>query len=558
MGPSDPDPRRTPDQPPDLALRLLEPGAFPRSGGARVELVETHVSWVFLVGERVYKVKKALDLGFLDARELETRRTLCAEELRLNAELAPGVHLGVVPIVVRAGRPVVDPPDLAPGEVALEWALAMRRLPAAHMLDALLERGELDNALLELLAERLARFHAAARSGPGVDEHGTPAAVRRNVLENVEQTRPFVGEPEPGRGGLTTLSPRLFEFLAAAQTTFLDSHAASFERRVAQGRVREGHGDLHASNICLEPDPRAAGGRRVTIFDRVEFAARLRCGDVAADLAFLAMDLDRRGYRAFAGYLARLYAERAGDGELPLLLPFYKTYRAWVRGKVGSLRAAQAPVGSPTRERERALASEHFLLAASYHLPPALILTAGLPASGKSTLARYLARSLGAALHASDETRKRLANLPATARARSADGPFSGLYGADVSDRTYGALRDAARSDLLSGRSVVIDAASPSRARRAPFRELARELGVPFVLALVSAPEEILDERFAARAADPNEVSDADAGVREAMRARFEPPDEFGDDERFEYRSDTPLERAAARLAELRIGAGRS
>lgn len=555
MGPSETGGWRGAEQPPELAERLLEPGAFPRGAGARAELVETHVSWVFLVGDRVYKVKKALDLGFLDARALETRHALCAEELRLNAELAPGVHLGVVPIVARAGRLVVDPPDLAPGEVALEWALVMRRLPAAHMLDALLGRGELDNALLELLAERIERFHAAARTGPGVDEHGTAAAVRRNVLENVEQTRPFVGVD--GDGAPRTLSERLFEFLGTTQIAFLDGRAEQLGRRVAQGRVREGHGDLHASNICLEPDPRAAGGRRVTIFDRVEFAARLRCGDVAGDLAFLAMDLDRRGYRAFASYFARRYAERAGDGELGELLPFYKTYRAWVRGKVGSLRAAQAAAGSATRERERALAAEHFLLAASYHLPPVLVLTAGLPASGKSTLARYLARSLGAALHGSDETRKRLANLPATARARSADGPFSGLYGAEVSDRTYGALLDAARADLAAGRSVVIDAASPSRARRAPFHELARELGVPFVLALVSAPEGVLDQRFAARAADPSEVSDADSAVREAMRARFEPPHEFGVGERLEYRSDTPLDRAAAQLAELRIGASR-
>lgn len=547
----------TPDQDPRLPAALLDPAAFPRGEGAAPELIETHISWVFLVGARVYKVKKAVDLGFLDMTSRALRRHFCAEEVRLNAELAPGVHLGVAPIVARGGRLVVDPPVGVDESEAIEWAVAMRRLPARFMLEHLLAEGELDNALLEFLAERLARFHAGAATGAGIDEHGALEAVRRNVAQNFAQCRAFAGlGPEPD--GVSTLSPRLFDFLQVAQLGFLEDHTELLDRRVRAGRIREGHGDLHASNICLEPDPGEPTGRRLSIFDRIEFGAHLRCGDVAADLAFLAMDMDRRGFRAFSSYLARRYGELAGDPELEELLPFYKTYRAIVRAKVGSLRAAQEPPGSATRERERALAAEHFHLAASYHLGPGLILTAGLPASGKSTLARYLAGALGAALHGSDATRKRLSQRAPHSRASAGEDPFSGFYGAQATDRTYGALLEAARADLGAGRAVVIDAASPTRARRAPFQALAHELGAPFALALVTCPEELLARRFAARAADPSEVSDADERVRAAMAARFEPPDEIAPPERFEYRSDEPLDRAMALLVELWMSSARA
>ena len=534
-----------------LPGELLEVGAFPRCGGAVVELVETHVSWVFLVGERVYKVKKALDLGFVDATQLDTRRAFCVDEVRLNAELAPGVHLGVVPIVrlgdEHGGRLVVDPED-AHGAEAVEYAVAMRRLPAQFMLERLLAENELDNSLVELVAQRLARFHAGALGGAGVDEHGTHAAVTRNVAENIDQTRCFADGTQDD--DVQTLSPRLFAFLEDAQTRFLAENIALFEHRVACGRIRDGHGDLHASNICLEPDTGAPGGRRLSIFDRIEFSARLRCGDVAADLAFLAMDLDRRGFRAFSAYLVHRYGELAGDAELNALLPFYKTYRAWVRGKVGSMRAAQAEPGSAVREHERARAAAHFHLAATYTLPPGLVLMTGLPASGKSTLARELGRALGATLHNSDMTRKRLVGLQATSHARADEGLWTGLYGADVSDRTYAALLDAARADLVAGRSVVIDAAAPTHVRREPFAELARELGAPFVLAHVTCSPDVVAQRFAARAADRTEASDADAAVRAAMEARFEQPEALPPRECFEHRSGDPTDRAVAALLE--------
>ena len=344
----------------DLTSALSDPAAYPGPVD-RVGVIETHISRLFFAGDRVYKVKKPVDLGFLDFTTLERREHFCREELRLNRRLAPWVYRDVVPVVRRDdGRLGIGTPDAPPARV-VDWAVEMERLPAEGMLSARLAEAHFDNADIRAVVELLVPFHAGAPTGPGVDEHGTPEALGANVEENFAQLDPFVGR---------ALSAAQFGFLRERQRGFLSANVDLLQERVAGGHIREGHGDLHAENLCFTE-------RGVVAYDCIEFNRRFRCGDVAADLAFLAMDLDRRGFPSFSRYLVKRYAEAAGDPQLRRVLRFYKTYRALVRAKVAALGAAQCPAGSEQQDRLLGRARDYAQLASAYQLAPALILSFG-------------------------------------------------------------------------------------------------------------------------------------------------------------------------------------
>ena len=484
---------------------LHDPGCYaPRPD--RVEYLQTHISHLFFAGDQVFKVKKPVRFGFLDFSTLDLRRHFCAEEVRLNQALAPGVYRDVVPI--RRDAQGAFHVGTGEGEV-VEHAVRMHRLPSYGMLDARIARGDLDNERLRQTADLLCRFHAEADTGPGVDEHGAPAAVRRNCDENFVETEAFVG---PDR----VLSARLHGFLRERAGAFLDRHQDLLARRVSEGRIRDGHGDLHAGNICVLPD------ERIVIYDRIEFAARFRCGDVAADLAFLLMDLDHRRFRGFSSFLLREYVARSGDRELPGLVDFYKGYRAFVRGKVACLSWGDA--GDP---EARDAARGYFHLAASYGLDPALVLVCGLPGSGKSVVAEALARPFEAVVLNSDETRKRgEGGRPGQHRPVA---PGTGIYVESASERTYATLREQAQRHLGRGRTVVVDAGFRRRARRAPFAELAHALGRRLVVVHVDTAPEVALARLRARDDRNAGASDAGEEVYQALRSGFEPPDELGD-----------------------------
>lgn len=496
---------------------LTRPEAWPCVAD-RVTTLETHISKLYFVGERVYKLKKPVRLPFLDASDLDRRRYFCEEELRLNRRLAPNVYLRVVPIRRDArGRVAAD------GEGAtIDWAVEMQRLPERGMLSDVLERGEVDNQLVRRIAERLARFHEGSAHGLEVAAFGSASAIERNARENLEALREHV-RPR----GLAVLSEELWSFLDARTEAALRELRPQFERRAAQGRVRDGHGDLHAGNICVLPEG-------IVAYDCIEFSARFRCADVACDLAFLAMDLDLRGYRGFSGVLAREYATLSGDGELANVLPFYKSYRALVRAKVATIRALQVEELGPRAE----LCSEaqrYLHLAASWELPAALILTCGLPASGKSWIARHVARPFEAVQLSSDVRRKLLAQIPLHEHRH--ERYDAGLYAPEIKNRTYATLVEDARRALGHGRSVVIDAMFPSPERRAPFRDLARELECPLVVVHARAEEDLVQARMQARSHDADETSDADWGVYVQAKSSFREPDEFSPDQVVEHAS---------------------
>jgi aminoglycoside phosphotransferase family enzyme/predicted kinase len=494
---------------------LQRPAAYSHAP-REVSFLQTHISWLFFAGNRVYKVKKPVDLGFLDATTLAQRLHYCREELRLNRRLAPQVYLGVVGIVRRAGELFIavegDP------EPAVEYAVEMQRLPADQMLSARLERGEIDNQTMNDLAQLVADFHARAATGPGVDEHGSLATVRGNAEENWAQLEPFTGplEEASGTGRPALLTTAQHTFLRERCAHFLAENAELLSARVRAGRIRDGHGDLHAGNLCFAP-----GG--IVAYDCIEFSERFRCGDVAADLAFLTMDIDQRGFPAFARYLARRYAEVAGDRELARLEPYYRGYRAVVRGKV----TAFALVGEEDPVQRARLAREamrYLQLAVAYELPAALVLMCGLPASGKSWLGKRLARPLRGVFLQSDVRRKVLAGLVPTRRVDA--GYEAGLYTPESKRKTYRSLLGDAVSMLQAGHAVVVDATFSRREYRAPFIDAAVRLGLPYYVVHVTATEEQIRQRMAERAADPARVSDADSAVYERAREAFERPDE--------------------------------
>lgn len=484
---------------------LSSPDAYPHAS-APVDVVQTHISAVFLAGDRAYKIKKPLDLGFLDFTTLERRRHFCHEEVRLNRRLAPDVYLGVVPITASGEGLRVD----GDGD-AVEYAVEMRRLPDERTLEALLDRGDLDEGLLEKVAARVAEFHAAAAAGADVSQWGKFETVAGNARENYEQVEPYVG---------STISASVFERLRSITESDLDRLHSLIESRADRDVPRDTHGDLHLKHVYRFDDAGAPGD--LVVVDCIEFNERFRFADPVSDVAFLAMDLAYRGRPDLAERFTDAYFRASGDDEGRELLPYYVGYRAVVRGKVDGFASGESEIPQADRDRARDRARSYFLLAlgalADPRDRPCLVLSTGLPGTGKSWLASRLRDELGFDRVSTDAVRKGLAGIPAT---DDASAPVDqGIYSPEWSDRTYAACLEQARELLLDGRRVVIDGTFHAAARRLPFLDLAREACVPAVVLQSTADPEVVRQRLADRSGD---ASDADWGIHCALADRWEP-----------------------------------
>jgi aminoglycoside phosphotransferase family enzyme/predicted kinase len=501
---------------------LSEPGvlpaeAFAKGAGAKrrgsVEVVQTHASIVLLGDHLAWKVKKAVDLGFLDFTRLEDRRHFCEEECRLNRRTAPEVYLGVDAVVRTPAGPlrILSAPPAEEGEV-VDYAVRMRRLPADGMLDRRLLRGDLSPQELAAFAASIAAFHATCPSGAGIDDHGGPAGMRRQFLENLQHLAKFAGDaPEH------TLSATLLAGLRTAALAHLDRLEPALAARVRGGRVREGHGDLHAGNVCTLEG-------RLVAYDAIEFSTPIRCRDVACEIAFLGMDLDGRGRPDLAAWWTRAYAHAAGDPGVVPLQPLFRGHYAIVRGLVESIRAGRGEVGDSERARSRRLAQRYLAAALGYLLEPALVLVCGLPGSGKSTMARALATPLRATILRSDAIRKAMAGVPATVRPSRTEAMR--LYSAAMTERTYAAILHRAEAALRRGRSAIVDATLATAAQRAPLLALAARSGRPWMLVETTCTREETLRRLERRRHDPSEISDADAAVYTQAAQRYEAPEE--------------------------------
>jgi aminoglycoside phosphotransferase family enzyme/predicted kinase len=484
---------------------LLRRHAYPHAA-ADVRLIETHISWVLLAGQHAYKLRKPVDYGFLDFTTREQRQLDCEAEVLLNRRLCPDMYRGVVQVVERDGQLYMT----GSGE-PLEPAVHMRRLPERGMLPSLLQRDLADERLMQRLAAVLADFHRQAATGPGVDEYASLAALQANWSENFNQTSGFVGR---------TLTRTARDDIRGYVSHYLSNNIELVDRRLREGRIRDGHGDLHAGSICVM-------GRKLYLFDCIEFNTRFRCADVAADVAFLAMDLDHLGRADLSHAFVDAYVRRSQDPELLEVLDFYTCYRAYVRGKVLSFRLSEPGLTPSEAIQLAGDAADYFALAHAYALPaesPFLVVMMGLPASGKTTLARALAGRLGLVHLSSDVQRKRLAGVRPTAHEYV---PFGkGLYSRSMTRRTYAALKRNAARWLRREQSVVIDATCGQPADRAMFRQLARRLGARFVIVWCHADETVLQARLTTRPRDPNSTSDARVDLWPALRSAFSQPAE--------------------------------
>ena len=540
---------------PDLAHQrqlvnaLCASERFPRH--AKIE--ETHISWVLLAGNDAYKIKKSLDLGFLDFSTLEKRRFYCEEELRLNRRLAPELYLDVIAIGGSPEQPVLN------GEPAIEYAVRMRRFPRAARMDLLLADGEITAAHIDSLAAGIARFHAALPPAAADAPFGAPETVQRAVLENFAQLGSLLDTPA---------DRALLEEVRAASAREFSVCEPLLRQRKAAGCVRECHGDLHLGNIVLLDDVPVP-------FDGIEFSATLRWIDTISEIAFTVMDLLERGSPQFAWRFLNAYLEHGGDYAGAGVLRYYLAYRAMVRAKVAAIRAGQENAAQAQEEltacrnyltlaRDCLKACEIFVASGSRarrteHSPetyltdrrgvstaqhshrhaqqeisqalarrrPALIITHGLPGCGKSTVAQLALERLGAIRIRSDVERKRLFGLDALADSRSQVG--GGIYGAEATQRAYARLRELARGLLAAGFPVIVDAAFLRHAERESFRALAGEINVPFAIASVQADGAVLKERLAQRSERADDASEADA---EALRTLQAAQESLNDEER--------------------------
>ena len=465
----------------DTAQRGLRE-AFDPAHPDRVEVRETHGAWVFLAGDRAYKVRKPVVLPYLDYGTLERRRALAHEELRLNRDLAPGVYLGV--------RALVDGPDglrLAGEEAdgAVEYALEMRRLAEDRTLAALLERDALREDDVRAVARRVAAFHASTPAAP----HPERAAERERqaIAESLDELR--AAAPDAAARRRVDADRRFAE-------AFLHARGRWLQRRAASGRVRDCHGDLRAEHVVLED--------AIRIFDRLEFDPELRYTDVAADVAFLAMDLKARGGARFVPVLRAAYRDAEGDAGDDAFVAFLGAARAWVRAKVGLLQGT-----SPAAYLELA---EHLCWRAR---GPLVLAVGGLSASGKTTVAAAVAKASGFEHLSSDVVRKRGAGLAPQDR-----GPAS-LYDDAVSREVYRRLGEAAAGALRRDGGAVVDATFRRPADREAFLEGLGPAAGALVWVDCTAPPDVLVRRAEERAGDPGRVSDASA---EVVRAQLRGP----------------------------------
>ncbi len=499
---------------------LLSPDAYPHAVES-VELRQTHISYLLFAGEFVYKVKKPLDLGFLDFSTLEKREHYCHEELRLNRRLCQRTYLDVVPVVSASGEFKVE----AEGEI-VDYAVKMRRLPEEGMMTPLLERGGVTSAQIGDLGRRIAEFHATAERNDETDELGGLKTVTLNWRENFEQTEAYIGR---------TVTQQQFDEIRRFVDRTLAEEANLFQQRVLEGRARDCHGDLRADAVCFEPDG-------VCIFDCIEFSERFRRCDVAADIAFLAMDLEFRGRQDLADELMASYLGVTLDATLPLVIPFYKCYRAYVRGKVDGFQLDQPEIGDAQKRQVAEGAKRFFELAQTYATQPApaaLIVTIGVTASGKSYLANGLAARIGAAVFSSDVLRKRLLDIEPTER--HIDEIDSGVYSPQSTEQTYRELLDQARPWLERGKPVVLDASYLRAEHRQAALRLAEETGVLFLALECQADESLVRERLAERQGAEQVVSDGRWEVYQAQMERLQPPDELAASARVTVDSAQPL-----------------
>jgi hypothetical protein len=486
-----------------VAEALRHPEAYPHpvEEGGNIQVVETHISWIFLTGLYAYKLKKPVNLGFLDFSTLEKRRNCCLEELRLNRRLCPDLYLDVLPVVAAHGgwRIGGDGP-------AVDFVVRMLQFDRSFELDRLLVANALPIERIGEIAKIVSCFHSSATVAPAYSTFGTPEVLLVPMLENLDRTGDLVHTPEESNA------------MEAIRNWTLHEHRrleSVLKRRKECGFVRECHGDMHTGNMVI-------WNGKVMIFDCIEFNPKLSVIDVMSDAAFLFMDLQHSGRIRLAWHFLNTYLSNGGDYNGLRVLRLYCTYRAMVRAKVTAIRLMQ----ETGREMQNAILDEHrsyLSLSLGYvrPSPPLLVLMHGLSGSGKSVLASMLADS-GFVHLRSDIERKRLFGISPLDSSRPSG---MDIYAPEATAQTYRMLLDAAESALSGNWPVIVDATFLRKSQREPFLELAARMGCMCRIISVQAPFETLRKRVTERLEKGADPSEADPAVLEAQLKSVEPPE---------------------------------
>ena len=472
-----------------------------------VRFVQTHASYVFITGRYVFKVKKAVNLGFLDFSTLEKRRHICEREVLLNRRLSSHVHLGVLPIFLNEGKLT-----FANGGPVVEYAIQMRKLHPRYFLPRLLRRNKVRRAQVNRIVSTLKKFYEAQTPTAAITRWGSIEKLKISTNENFRQTEKFIG---------SSISRPAFEAVRHFTMKFYRGHARLFARRMREHRIRDCHGDLRLEHIHLGP-------KHLAIYDCIEFNDRLRYLDWANDLAFLAMDFDYQGRPDLADYFVRQMAIALGDEDLLAVVDFYKCYRAYVRGKVETIQSLDAPEVA-AKEGSLRKARNYFELALRYAVAgsqPLVVIVMGRIASGKSTLARMLGRELGWEVSSSDVLRKTLARVPLSGRVVDAKKKEQ-LYAEEMTKKTYQALLANAIRHVRERQSVILDATYSRRLHRDQLRDRLRRAGVAFCFIEAKASNKTIRQRLKVRTGKTAQVSDARLEDFQTLSELYEPPKEL-------------------------------
>jgi aminoglycoside phosphotransferase family enzyme/predicted kinase len=513
---------------PRLISFLESPASYPHKP-SEIRTIQTHISWVFITSPFVFKVKKPVNLGFLDFSTLEKRRHFCQRELELNRRLCPEVYLDIVPIYKTAAGFSFN----AEGEIA-DYSVKMKQLPDGWFLSHLLAKGLVGEKEINRVISCLHRFYESETPNPQIEEWGTPEKLKISTDENFAQVEPFV---------VKTISPAAFETIRHFTNKFYVAKEKLFRERIQQHRIRDCHGDLHLDHVHLTPEA-------TTIFDCIEFNDRFRFIDIANDLAFLAMDFDFEGRSDLANLLLQTAAREFRDDEMLRVSDFYKCYRAFVRGKVEGIQAMSKETEQPEEHAKHA--TWYFRLALRYAISgsePLVVVVMGRVGTGKTTVARQVGSELDWPVFSSDQIRKALAGVSLTERTaaeRRAD-----VYSPRMTEQTYQKLLAQGLAALKTQRGVVLDATFSSRANRDFLGKECKKAHVRLQMVELDVDLGEIERRLKARDESAGEISDARLEDFEKLTAVYEPPSELARDLIRISANNTASETAKAVLLQL-------
>lgn len=491
-----------------LIQALQNPEVFPHPA-ENLEMIETHISWVILAGPYAYKIKKAVNLGFLDFSTLALRKFYCEEELRLNGRLAPELYLTVVSICGTPELPVLEEVGSATSNIPFEYAVKMTRFSQDGLLNTMLTEERLEPPLIDQIARRMAVFHQNIPAAGADTILGNADAVHQPVIENFTQIRERIKDKNTLR------------ILDQIQQWSNQQHQRlynTFSKRKSEGFIRECHGDMHLGNMALV-------NNELTIFDGIEFNDAFRWIDVMSEVAFCHMDLEDHDRRDYAYRFLNGYLESTGYYKGLAVFNYYLVYRAMVRAKVSSIRLQQEiDTNEPIEEAEQEF-NNYLRLALTYtkQQTPSLYITHGLSGSGKSTLTQPLTEKLPAIRIRSDRERQRLFEED---KKNGKSDIEAGIYTKDATRKTYVQLQQLAEGILTAGFNVIVDATFLKKEQRTPFKELAERLQVPMHILHFEASEESLRQRILSREQSGKDISEADLRVLEHQIDNYSPLDE--------------------------------